>query len=149
MWTASLMLWVEKPFPSIKMTMINLLSIMVPEIIAAFPQVQVMYLFGSHATGTSRADSDVDIAVFTDGSEPALFDLELGVLLNQRLRKSVDVVIMQKVSPILQHEVLSNKVIVFEKNRSLRIFLENKSLRAYLDVRHYQHKRQLWRKNNG
>jgi hypothetical protein len=49
---------------------------------------------------------------------------------------------MQKASPILQHEVLSHKIIVFEKDRNHRIFLENKSLRAYLDVRHYQHKRQ-------
>jgi predicted nucleotidyltransferase len=44
-----------------------LLSQLIPEIIAEFPQIQVMYLFGSHASGTSRADSDVDIAVFTDG----------------------------------------------------------------------------------
>lgn len=131
------------------MLIINRLGQLVPEIIAAFPEIQVMYLFGSHAAGTSKGDSDVDIAVFTDGSESPFFDLELGVFLNQRLKKSVDVIMMQKVSPILQHEVLGNKIIIFEKDRNRRIFLENRSLRAYLDVRHYQHKRQLWGKIDG
>jgi predicted nucleotidyltransferase len=39
------------------------------EIMARFPSIQVMYLFGSHASGNPRADSDVDIAVFTEGRE--------------------------------------------------------------------------------
>jgi hypothetical protein len=58
----------------------------------------------------------------------------------------VDVVIMQKASPILQHEVLRKKVRIFEKSDTCRAFLENQSLRAYLDARHYQHKRALWGK---
>ena len=113
---------------------------------ARFPSIQVMYLFGSHASGNPRADSDVDIAVFTEGREPPTIDLELGVFLQQRLQRPVDVVIMQKASPILQHEVLRKKVRIFEKSDTCRAFLENQSLRAYLDARHYQHKRALWGK---
>jgi predicted nucleotidyltransferase len=116
------------------------------EIMARFPSIQVMYLFGSHASGNPRADSDVDIAVFTEGREPPTIDLELGVFLQQRLQRPVDVVIMQKASPILQHEVLRKKVRIFEKSDTCRAFLENQSLRAYLDARHYQHKRALWGK---
>ena len=124
------------------------LSQFVTEIIAQFPSIQVMYLFGSHASGNPRADSDVDIAVFTEGREPPTIDLELGVFLQQRLKRPVDVVIMQKTSPILQHEVLRKKVRIFEKSDTHRAFLENQSLRAYLDARHYQRKRSLWGKSN-
>ena len=74
---------------------------------------------------------------------------ELGVFLQQRLNHPVDVVIMQKVSPILQHEVLRKKVRIFEKAAAGRAFLENQSLRAYLDARHYQRKRAFGRKSNG
>lgn len=121
----------------------------IPEIIARFPAIQVLYLFGSHACGTARTDSDVDIAVFTDGSEPPTMDLELGVFVHQVLKHPVDVVIMQKVSPILQHEVLRNKIRIFEKDADVRTFLENQSLRAYLDAHHYQLKRTQWRKTDG
>jgi predicted nucleotidyltransferase len=131
------------------MSAITHLKSLVPEIIAGFPSITVMYLFGSRASGASRSDSDVDIAVFTDGLETSTMDLDLGVFLTQQLNRPVDVVIMQKASPVLQHEVLRKKVPVFEKNTEARTFLENQSLRAYLDARHYQRKRTLWRKSNG
>ena len=128
------------------MSIKNHLSQFVTEIIAKFPSIQVMYLFGSHASGTPKAGSDVDIAVFTEGHETPTFDLELGAFLQLRLKRPVDVVIMQKASPILQHEVLRKKVRIFEKSDTNRAFLENQSLRAYLDARHYQRKRALWGK---
>ena len=121
---------------------------LIPEMIAKFPSIQVIYLFGSHASDTPKADSDVDIAVFTDGCETPTMDLELGVYLQQRLNRPVDVVIMQKVSPILQHEVLQKKVRIFEKANASRAYLENQSLRAYLDARHYQRKRAFGRTSN-
>jgi predicted nucleotidyltransferase len=121
----------------------------IPEIIARFPSIQVLYLFGSHASGTANAKSDVDLAVFTDGYEPPTMDIELGSFLHQALKHPVDVVIMQKVSPILQHEVLRKKIRIFEKEAGVRAFLENQSLRAYLDARYYQIKRAQWRKKDG
>ena len=131
------------------MSIENQLIKLIPEIIFQFPSIQVMYLFGSHASGKPRASSDIDVAVFADGSESPSMDLQLGVFLQNRLKRQVDVVIMQKVSPILQHEVLKNKIRVFEKDAALRAFLENISLRAYLDARHYQKKRAFWRKPDG
>ena len=131
------------------MSIKNHLAQLVPEIIAKFPSIQIIYLFGSHASDTPKANSDVDIAVFTDGRVTPTMDLELGAFLQQRLNRPVDVVIMQKVSPILQHEVLQKKVRVFEKAAASRAFLENQSLRAYLDARHYQRKRAFGRKSNG
>jgi predicted nucleotidyltransferase len=122
---------------------------MIPEIITRFPSITVMYLFGSHAFGAPREDSDVDIAVFTDGHEPPTMDLELGVFLEKQLKRPVDVVIIQKVSPVLQHEVLSNKIRIYEKDAQLRVFQENRSLREYLDAMYYQQKRAARRKVDG
>jgi uncharacterized protein len=122
---------------------------MIPEIMTRFPSITVMYLFGSHAFGTPREESDVDIGVFTDGSEPPMMDLELGVFIEKQLKRPVDVVIMQKVSPVLQHEVLSNKIRIYEKDPQLRIFQENRSLREYLDAIYYQQKRAVLRKAHG
>ena len=76
-------------------------------------------------------------------------DLEVGVFLQQRLNRPVDVVIIQKASPIFPHEIMRKKVRIFEKSTASRAFLDNQSLRAYLDARHYQRKRTFWRKSNG
>lgn len=121
----------------------------IPEIIAKFPSVEIMYLFGSHAAGREQAGSDVDIAVFTDGNESPTMDLELGILLRQRIGCPVDVVIMQKASPILQHEVLRNKVRIFEKDPAVRAAREAIAFHEFMDAIHYQQKRSAGRKLYG
>ena len=123
------------------MDVIEKIHHLMPEIIARYPSVQVFYLFGSHADGGAEDRSDVDVAVFTDGSEDTAMELELGVYLQHNLKREVDVVIMQKVSPILQHEVLKARKRLYEKDPELRAILEVKSFRDYLDARYYQEKR--------
>ncbi len=123
------------------MDVIERIRHLMPEIIARFPSIQVFYLFGSHADGGAEDRSDVDVAVFTDGREDAAMELELGVYLQHNLKREVDVVIMQKVSPILQYEVLKARKRLYEKDPELRAILEVKSFRDYLDARYYQEKR--------
>lgn len=113
----------------------------IPRINTDFPSILVCYLFGSHAAGKNTNDSDLDIAIFTDSTESPTMDLELGAFLQQRLNLPVDVVILQNTSPILQHEVLSNKIRIYEKSPEIRAKLEVRSFRAYLDALHYQNKR--------
>jgi predicted nucleotidyltransferase len=77
---------------------------LLPEIVERFPALQVLYLFGSQATGGARSDSDVDLAVYFDDDAyqaNPLLDLELGLLVEGRMRRPVDVVVMQRVSPIM------------------------------------------------
>lgn len=123
------------------MDIINKLNQLMPEIIARFPTIQVFYLFGSHADGGAEDQSDVDVAVFTDGGEGSAMELELGVFLQRHLNREVDVVILQKVSPILQHEVLKARKRLYEKDPEVRAILEVKSFRDYLDSRYYLEKR--------
>jgi predicted nucleotidyltransferase len=111
------------------------------EILSVFLSISVLYIFGSHAAGKNEHGSDLDIAVFTDDTEGPTMDLELAAFLQQRLNRPVDVVILQRVSPILQHEVLSNKIRIYEKSPEIRAKMEVRSFRAYLDALHYQKKR--------
>lgn len=117
------------------------LKTLAPEIAARFPAVLVLYLFGSQAEGRARPDSDVDVAVFTEGEEDLMLDLRLADFLEQRLGRQVDVVIMQKVSPILQHQVLKQRGVIFERDPGRRIVLEGISFKCYLDALHYQRRR--------
>lgn len=109
-----------------------------------FPGIDVLYLFGSQATGEAGAESDVDLAVYLREEDlqgnPSL-DLEIGLFVEKRLRCPVDVVVMQRVSPILQHQVLARGRRLFERNPRQRAVLESLSFKRYLDSRHYQRKR--------
>lgn len=116
----------------------------VPELVDCFPAIEVLYLFGSQATGAAGADSDVDLAVYL--TEEALrdnpcLDLELGIFVEKKLKCPVDVVVMHKVSPIVQHQVLASGVRLFERAPGHRAVLESISFKRYLDARHYQQKR--------
>jgi predicted nucleotidyltransferase len=119
-----------------------------PEIIQdltnCFPGIEALYLFGSHATGEADADSDVDLAVYLaeqDLQANPCLDLEIGLFMEKKLRCPIDVVVMQWVSPILQHQVLAHGRRLFERNPAHRAVLESLSFKRYLDARHYQRKR--------
>ena len=122
------------------------LAELVPELVARFPAIDVLYLFGSRAPGRAGEDSDVDLAVFMAEeairSNPCL-DLEIGLFAEGRLGCPVDLVVMQRVSPITQHQVLAHGQRLFERDPGRRVLLESVSFKKYLDAKHFKIKRHL------
>lgn len=100
--------------------------------------VAAAYLFGSRANGTARSNSDVDVAVIL----PA--DLEPEQAFAERLRLlgqledllrplPVDVVDLERVPPLLAHEILCPRVLLCEHDPDRRITVEVKQQAEYLD----------------
>jgi len=110
----------------------------------AFPDIQVVYLFGSQARGTADSASDVDVAVFVtaEGLADPLLDLRIASYLQARCRREVDVVIINRANPVLQHEVLRTGRRIRERDPAFRASHELMVFKRYLDHRHYQRKRQ-------
>ncbi len=131
------------------MNIIEQIKEYIPEIISRFPCIQVMYVFGSYASHTERPDSDVDIAIFADDSADVMTDLRLGAFLEEKLHKQIDIVVMQKVSPIVQFQVLSNKIRIYERDSELRAKLECLSVRFYYDACYVQEQRARNRRQHG
>ena len=70
--------------------------------------VQRLALFGSVARGGARLDSDVDILVqFLPGSKTYSRFLGLSELLEERLRRRVELVTVEALSPFLGPRILS------------------------------------------
>ena len=122
----------------------NRVKSLVPKLVAKFPMIEVLYLFGSTAVKKNKPDSDLDLAVFIDCQnfkiDPVL-DLEIGAFVEQSLHKETDVLIMNKASPIIQHEVIKNGIKIFEKNSENRAKYELAAFKAYVDMSYYQEKR--------
>lgn len=100
------------------------------------------YLFGSEARGDAHTDSDVDVAVLFRHDPPPSLDglgLDLAAGLEQRLGRTVDLVVLNRDSPDLVHRVLRDGNLLLETDRAARVRFEVKSRADYFDVLPYLH----------
>lgn len=101
--------------------------------------VVAAYLFGSQATGAAGPLSDVDVAVWLDGtatrSERFTRQLDLIGALGSVLRTDeVQVVILDDATPLLAHRVLRDGVLLLDRDPHARVRLETAAMLAYLDT---------------
>lgn len=102
-------------------------------------EIQAAYIFGSAATGRTRPDSDVDVAVLTarraQGVDTVKYRLKLMADLGSALgRSDVEVVLLTEAPPLLAHRVLSQGTLVFERSRSARVRFQVETANRYLDL---------------
>lgn len=96
-----------------------------------------VYLFGSQGRGDADKNSDVDVAVLFERTPPATFDglrLDIGGMLEARLRRPVDLVILNHAPADLVHRVLRDGVLIVERDRAARIRFEVKARNEYFDL---------------
>lgn len=103
-------------------------------------QTRFAYLFGSYAKNSQTSLSDVDIAVYLD--EKLDFFTQRLKLMEEISRdiggRSIDLVVLNNSSLILQYEVISHCVIL-KDNASERVDFETRVLRNYLDTEPLRH----------
>jgi uncharacterized protein len=90
-------------------------NIIISTVLAHFPAVEGIYLFGSHAENAATPDSDVDIALLLPPEQAkkeknlmlskCRFDLE------EVLRQPVDLLNARHVSTVFQKEIISGALI--------------------------------------
>jgi len=99
--------------------------------------IAAVYLFGSVARGTSRDDSDVDLAVLFDAAPPrtlAGMPFELEDQLRKLLGRDVQVVVLNRAPPDLVHRVLRDGILVLDRDPAARIRFEVKLRNEYFDL---------------
>jgi hypothetical protein len=107
-------------------------------------EVRVAYLFGSHARGSARPDSDLDIAVFADtATELASGELKLRVIeaLTRalgRLGERADVVDLRRVGSAVAFAAIRDGICLLSRTPGDRIKLEATVARRYDDERPYR-----------
>jgi len=105
------------------------------------PDLVAVYLFGSTARDQAHALSDVDVAVlFAAELSPAdMFDrtLEIGVILDEALHQSVDVIALNRAPPALCFQVLKHGRLLLEQDSTQRCVFVMHALRRYYDAKPY------------
>ena len=102
-------------------------------------EIQAAYVFGSVATGRSRPDSDVDVAVLL--ARPLRADRRLSYRLKLMSdlgsalgRSDIEVVVLNEAPPLLAHRVLSKGRLVFERSPSARVRFQVRTASRYADL---------------
>lgn len=101
-------------------------------------EIQAAYVFGSVASGRTRKDSDIDIAVLVRKNavrDTLRYRLKLMAELGATLHRSdVDVVILNEAPPLLAHRVLSKGKLIFERSASARVRFQVATAKRYSDL---------------
>ena len=105
------------------------------------PDLVAVYLFGSMARDQAHALSDVDVAVLlpTELSALDVFarTLEIGVILDEALRRPVDVIALNRAPPALCFQVLKYGRLLLELDRTQRCVFVMHALGRYYDAKPY------------
>jgi predicted nucleotidyltransferase len=106
--------------------------------LGARPEILEAYLFGSRARGGAQPHSDVDVAVYIDPDHrvDSLFGYaaELTADLVALLRSNdVDVVVLNRVPPLLYHRVLRDGLRLFTRDARATTTREGQALSRYCD----------------
>jgi predicted nucleotidyltransferase len=86
----------------------------------ALPDLIALYRFGSQAKGTSRPESDMDLAVLVRYPIPALRRFELAQELAAQLHRDVDLVDLRSTSTVMRMQVIATGECVDSTDESAR-----------------------------
>ena len=91
------------------------------------PYVEAVILFGSHARGTAREDSDIDLAVVTQG---ATKEQEWNLI---EKTPEFDICAFSRLPLVIQFRVIKEGKILFVRNKKELHNLYMRKIQAYLD----------------
>ena len=120
------------------MTVASDVNEVVRKALSSREDLAAVYLFGSAATGSAHAFSDVDVAVLFAGdlSAQEMFarGLEIGTTLEATLDRPVDVVILNRAAPALCFQVLKTGNLILEPDPHARGLYVMRALGRYYDM---------------
>lgn len=121
------------------MDVADALSRRIHDVLAVRAEVLEAYLFGSQASGSARTHSDVDVAVYVD---PGALRAATGYGCQARLtadlmavlgRNDIDLVVLNRASPLLYHRVLRDGRRVLTRDLRATTTREGQALSRYCD----------------
>lgn len=104
------------------------------------------YLFGSRATGKTRAISDFDIAIFFDWKMDKkkrggiAYDIKEEIEKQLKAYKNVDIVPLNDAQPLLEHEVVYKGKRIYSGDDGARAHYEARAISRWLDWKFHQDK---------
>ncbi len=107
------------------------------DILIKYEDIIFAYIFGSYAKDNIRKDSDIDIAIYLKDSIDTYEYLDMKMKLSEALRREVDLIILNDVTPLLKYEIYKNNILLFTNDKSIENKYKVKTLFEYNDMKRY------------
>jgi hypothetical protein len=108
------------------------------KVLAALPEVELAYLFGSRTSGRARAESDIDVAVLVTEAAADNGRAELARLFARLGRvvpsERLDVVLLNGAPSLLRHRVVSHGRLLFARAPQARVRFVVRTIQDYQDM---------------
>ena len=106
-------------------------------IFRAYPEIKLVYLFGSRATGSEGRLSDYDCAIYLDTKDKTrMYEIKFDMIVSiSRLLKTdrIDVGILNLTdSPDLKYMIIKESCLIYEKE-PFKVIVEPRILNEYFD----------------
>lgn len=98
---------------------------------AVAPDVIAIYRFGSTVSGSTHADSDVDVAMLTAHRLGAMARFELQERLASLLARQVDLVDLAAASTVMASQIVTTGRLVYDGDAEVRGAFEDRVYSAY------------------
>ena len=108
-----------------------------PEIFKKFKDIKAVYLFGSHATGKTHNESDIDLAIVPANSKLKDNKLEILTELTKYGFCHVDLVFLDINDIVMKFEAVRYNKIIYKSNNFEHDEYFSKVLRQYFDFLPY------------
>ncbi|MDP2767832.1 MAG: nucleotidyltransferase domain-containing protein [Candidatus Methanoperedens sp.] len=109
----------------------------VKEVGELHPEIIAAYLYGSYAKCIETEESDIDVALLLSDQfiQSALYPFKIAGELEKKLKRKVDVRILNGTSPSFLNQVFKYGKVVYSRDEKRRVSFEFQALRAYLDIK--------------
>ncbi|MBI5328156.1 MAG: nucleotidyltransferase domain-containing protein [Deltaproteobacteria bacterium] len=101
-----------------------------------FKEINIAYLFGSHATGETRKTSDIDIAIVAPELTLDGYMKLWAKVTNAFGTEKVDLVTLSDKSASFRYEVVKEGMVIYYKDDDLLNDFELRSWQEYMDFKH-------------
>jgi predicted nucleotidyltransferase len=106
--------------------------------LAAEPDIELAYLFGSHASGRTRPESDIDIGVLVSARAASNPRETLAQLLGRIGRviasNRLDLVLLNGASSLLRHRIVSIGRLLLARSPAIRHRFVTRAIQDYQDM---------------
>jgi uncharacterized protein len=100
-------------------------------VLQALPEALAIYVYGSHARGHARPDSDLDVAVLLPPDQPPFDLLDTVSRISAKVGRSVDLVDLRRASDVLRREVLEHGVAAYQADPDRVLEWEAQAMTRY------------------
>lgn len=100
-------------------------------VLQALPETLAIYVYGSHARGDARPDSDLDVAVLLPPDQPPFDLLDTVSRISAQAGRSVDLVDLRRASDVLRREVLAHGVVAYQADPARVLEWEAQAMTRY------------------